>query len=145
MFIQHRATELWGGWSHPETTRTAATQSVGGPVGVSPLPAGEGHASWRRSEDLPCVSVCADCKLHWWFPFCFSAYTNDVVLAVQRSQMLICLLSADYLSNSNAVFELESGVQVGFISRPDNTFMSHQGNPGFVHVIDFCSMHRVMF
>ncbi|KAL7405465.1 hypothetical protein ABVT39_001357 [Epinephelus coioides] len=39
------------------------------------------------------------------------AYTNDVVLAIQRSQMLICLLSADYLSNSNAVFELESGVQ----------------------------------
>lgn len=27
--------------------------------------------------------------------------------------MLICVLSADYLSNSNAVFVLESGVQVG--------------------------------
>ncbi|XP_031702807.1 interleukin-18 receptor accessory protein-like isoform X2 [Anarrhichthys ocellatus] len=40
------------------------------------------------------------------------AYTNDVVLAIQRSRMLICLLSADYLSNSNAVFVLESGVQV---------------------------------
>ncbi|XP_068455557.1 interleukin-18 receptor accessory protein-like [Clinocottus analis] len=39
------------------------------------------------------------------------AYTNDVVLAIQRSRMLICLLSADYLSNSHAVFELESGVQ----------------------------------
>ncbi|XP_056269547.1 interleukin-18 receptor accessory protein-like isoform X2 [Pseudoliparis swirei] len=39
------------------------------------------------------------------------AYTNDVVLAIQRSRMLICLLSADYLSNSNAVFVLESGVQ----------------------------------
>ncbi|XP_074523264.1 interleukin-18 receptor accessory protein-like [Halichoeres trimaculatus] len=39
------------------------------------------------------------------------AYTNDVVLAIQRSRMLICLLSADYLSNSSAVFVLESGVQ----------------------------------
>ncbi|XP_037614090.1 interleukin-18 receptor accessory protein-like isoform X3 [Sebastes umbrosus] len=39
------------------------------------------------------------------------AYTNDVVLAIKRSQMLICLLSADYLSNNNAVFELESGIQ----------------------------------
>ncbi|XP_070823602.1 interleukin-18 receptor accessory protein-like [Chaetodon trifascialis] len=39
------------------------------------------------------------------------AYTNDVVLAIQRSRMLICLLSANYLSNNNAVFVLESGVQ----------------------------------
>ncbi|XP_029317890.1 LOW QUALITY PROTEIN: interleukin-18 receptor accessory protein-like [Cottoperca gobio] len=39
------------------------------------------------------------------------AYTDDVVVSIQRSQMLICLLSADYLSNSNAVFVLESGVQ----------------------------------
>lgn len=39
------------------------------------------------------------------------AYTNDVVHAIQRSQMLICVLSADYLSNSNAVFVLESGLQ----------------------------------
>ncbi|KAM9367001.1 interleukin-18 receptor accessory protein-like [Symphorus nematophorus] len=38
-------------------------------------------------------------------------YTNDVVLTIQRSRMLICLLSADYLSSSNAVFVLESGVQ----------------------------------
>ncbi|XP_029952041.1 interleukin-18 receptor accessory protein-like isoform X2 [Salarias fasciatus] len=39
------------------------------------------------------------------------AYTNDVVLAVKRSRMLICVLSAEYLSNSNAVFVLESGVK----------------------------------
>ncbi|XP_071062676.1 interleukin-18 receptor accessory protein-like isoform X3 [Pseudochaenichthys georgianus] len=39
------------------------------------------------------------------------AYTNDVVLAIRRSQMLICVLSAYYLSNSNALFVLESGVQ----------------------------------
>lgn len=40
-------------------------------------------------------------------------YTNDVVLAIQRSQMLICVLSAEYLSNTDAVFILESGLQVG--------------------------------
>lgn len=45
--------------------------------------------------------------------FMVLAYTNDIVLAIQRSQMLICLLSANYLSDSNAVFVLESGVQVG--------------------------------
>ncbi|XP_063737445.1 interleukin-18 receptor accessory protein-like isoform X2 [Eleginops maclovinus] len=39
------------------------------------------------------------------------AYTNDVVLAISKSQMLICVLSADYLSNSNAVFVLESGIK----------------------------------
>lgn len=49
----------------------------------------------------------------WWFPCCVAAYANDIVLAIQRSQMLICLLSADYLSNSSAVFVLESGVKVG--------------------------------
>ncbi|KAE8297469.1 Interleukin-18 receptor accessory protein [Larimichthys crocea] len=38
-------------------------------------------------------------------------YTSDVVLAIQRSRMLICLLSAEYLSNNNAIFVLESGVQ----------------------------------
>ncbi|XP_049574924.1 interleukin-18 receptor accessory protein isoform X2 [Syngnathus scovelli] len=40
------------------------------------------------------------------------AYTNDVVHAIRRSQILICVVSADYLSNSNAVFVLESGIQV---------------------------------
>ncbi|KAF7654771.1 hypothetical protein LDENG_00064830, partial [Lucifuga dentata] len=39
------------------------------------------------------------------------AYVNDVVHAIERSRMLICLLSADYLCNSNAVFVLESGIQ----------------------------------
>lgn len=42
-----------------------------------------------------------------------SAYTNDVVLAIQKSRMLICVLSAEYLSNTDAVFILESGLQVG--------------------------------
>lgn len=47
------------------------------------------------------------------FPFRISAYTSDVVLAIQKSQMLICMLSSDYLSNTDAVFVLESGLQVG--------------------------------
>ncbi|XP_061670643.1 interleukin-18 receptor accessory protein-like [Syngnathoides biaculeatus] len=40
------------------------------------------------------------------------AYTNDVVGGIRRSQILICILSAEYLSNSNAVFVLESGIRV---------------------------------
>lgn len=59
------------------------------------------------------VSLCADGLCISWFPCCVAAYANDIVLAIQRSQMLICLLSADYLSNSSAVFVLESGVKVG--------------------------------
>ncbi|XP_029000730.1 interleukin-18 receptor accessory protein-like isoform X2 [Betta splendens] len=39
------------------------------------------------------------------------AYTNDVVLAIQRSRMLICVLSSDYLCDSNAVFILETGIK----------------------------------
>ncbi|XP_034050297.1 interleukin-18 receptor accessory protein-like [Thalassophryne amazonica] len=39
------------------------------------------------------------------------AYTNDVVQVIHRSRMLICLLSAEYFSNSNAVFVLQSGIQ----------------------------------
>nr|XP_046247528.1 interleukin-18 receptor accessory protein-like isoform X2 [Scatophagus argus] len=56
---------------------------------------------------------------HWGYRLCLlerdvlpgGAYADDVVLAIQRSQMLICLLSAEYLTNNNAVFVLESGVQ----------------------------------
>ncbi|XP_077420335.1 interleukin-18 receptor accessory protein-like isoform X2 [Vanacampus margaritifer] len=40
------------------------------------------------------------------------AYTNDVVRAIRRSQILICVVSTEYLSNSNAVFVLESGIKV---------------------------------
>ncbi|PWA18918.1 interleukin-18 receptor accessory protein-like [Gambusia affinis] len=39
------------------------------------------------------------------------AYTNDVVLTINRSRMLICVLSAEYLASSDAVFVLESGVK----------------------------------
>lgn len=98
-------------WNHPEAARSAATPSFRGPMGVSPLSDGERCDSWR-SDDKPCVFVCVDCKGSWWFPFSLAVYTSDVVLAIQRSRMLICLLSAEYLSNNNAIFVLESGVQV---------------------------------
>ncbi|KAM4743687.1 interleukin-18 receptor accessory protein-like [Anableps anableps] len=39
------------------------------------------------------------------------AYTNDVVFTINRSQMLICILSAEYFASSNAVFVLESGIK----------------------------------
>ncbi|XP_024857891.2 interleukin-18 receptor accessory protein isoform X2 [Kryptolebias marmoratus] len=39
------------------------------------------------------------------------AFTNDVVLALKRSRMLLCVLSADYLADANAVFVLETGVK----------------------------------
>ncbi|KAM4593850.1 interleukin-18 receptor accessory protein-like isoform 2-T2 [Odontesthes bonariensis] len=56
---------------------------------------------------------------HWGYRVCLlerdilpgGAYTNDVALAIKRSRMLLCVLSADYLANSDAVFVLESGVQ----------------------------------
>ncbi|XP_051235056.1 interleukin-18 receptor accessory protein-like isoform X2 [Dicentrarchus labrax] len=74
----------------------------------------EGKATQRPEVQLPHVL-----EDQWGYRLCLlerdvlpgGAYTNDVVLAIQRSQMLICLLSADYLSNNNAVFVLESGVQ----------------------------------
>lgn len=58
-----------------------------------------------------CESLCFPKRLI--ISFFSTAYTNDVVLAIKKSQMLICVLSDDYFTNSNAVFELESGVQVG--------------------------------
>ncbi|XP_070685476.1 interleukin-18 receptor accessory protein-like isoform X2 [Pempheris klunzingeri] len=79
------------------------------------LNSGEGKATLRPLEVLlPQVME------GWWgYRLCLmdrdvlpgGVYTNDVALAIQRSQMLICLLSADYLSDRNAVFVLESGVQ----------------------------------
>lgn len=116
MSVQPGATEHGGG-EHPEGTRGAAPPSVRGPVGVSALSAGERHGSWRRSEDkvfvCTCTCVCDLTAKVSDLVFCVVAYTNDVVHAIQRSKMLICLLSDDYLSNNDAVFVLESGVQVG--------------------------------
>lgn len=37
--------------------------------------------------------------------------------------MLICVLSDDYFTNSNAVFELESGVQVGLHTHQADLFL----------------------
>ncbi|XP_047436785.1 interleukin-18 receptor accessory protein-like isoform X2 [Mugil cephalus] len=75
----------------------------------------EGKATCRSLEVLlPHVL-----ENQWGYRLCLlerdilpgGAYTNDVVLALKRSRMLICVLSADYLSNSDAVFVLESGIQ----------------------------------
>ncbi|XP_073319901.1 interleukin-18 receptor accessory protein-like [Pagrus major] len=95
--------------SRPENYAEACSSSM------DPLNCEEGKATQRPLEVL-LPRVLED---RWGYRLCLlerdmlpgGAYTNDVVLAVQRSRMLICLLSADYLSNSNAVFELESGVQ----------------------------------
>ncbi|XP_030269307.1 interleukin-18 receptor accessory protein-like isoform X2 [Sparus aurata] len=95
--------------SRPENDAEACSSSM------DPLNCEESEATQRPLEVL-LPKVLED---QWGYRLCLlerdmlpgGAYTNDVVLAVQRSQMLICLLSADYLSNSNAVFELESGVQ----------------------------------
>lgn len=51
MSIRPGVSKLWVGERQPEATRGSATPSVRGPVGLSPLSDGEGHASWRRSED----------------------------------------------------------------------------------------------
>ncbi|XP_075934116.1 interleukin-18 receptor accessory protein-like [Anarhichas minor] len=80
-----------------------------------PLNTEEGKSTQRPLE-VVLPQVLED---RWGYRLCLlerdvvpgGAYTNDVVVAIQRSRMLICLLSADYLSNSNAVFVLESGVQ----------------------------------
>ncbi|XP_059212953.1 interleukin-18 receptor accessory protein-like [Centropristis striata] len=66
------------------------------------------------AEQLPAVL-----EELWGYQLCLldrdmlpgGVYTDDVALAIQRSQMLICLLSADFLSSSSAVFVLESGVK----------------------------------
>ncbi|RVE74351.1 hypothetical protein OJAV_G00021180 [Oryzias javanicus] len=58
-------------------------------------------------------------EVHWGYRLCLperdllpgGAYTNDVVLGIKRSRMLMCVLSADYLADSSAVFVLESGIQ----------------------------------
>ncbi|CAJ1049487.1 interleukin-18 receptor accessory protein-like isoform X1 [Xyrichtys novacula] len=82
---------------------------------TDPLSSDEGEVTQKPLEVL-LPRVLEDL---WGYRLCLlerdvlpgGAYTNDVVHAIQRSQMLICLLSADYLSNNSAVFVLESGVQ----------------------------------
>lgn len=82
------------------------------------------------TDQLKCVERCAThwplevllpqvLEDQWGYHLCLlerdllpgGVYTNDVVHAIQRSRMLLCLVSADYLCNSNAVFVLESGIQ----------------------------------
>ncbi|KAF1392676.1 hypothetical protein PFLUV_G00030530 [Perca fluviatilis] len=93
----------------PDTDEEACLSSM------DPLNTEEGTSTQRPLEVL-LPHVLED---RWAYRLCLlerdvlpgGAYANDVVLAMQRSRMLICLLSADYLSNSNAVFVLESGIQ----------------------------------
>ncbi|XP_071771114.1 interleukin-18 receptor accessory protein-like isoform X2 [Centroberyx gerrardi] len=95
--------------SGPETHAEAS------PSSMDQLNTEEGDATQRPLEVL-LPRVLED---QWGYRLCLldrdllpgGAYTEDVVHALQRSRMLICLLSADYLSNSNAVFVLESGIQ----------------------------------
>ncbi|XP_061596839.1 interleukin-18 receptor accessory protein-like [Cololabis saira] len=82
---------------------------------MNPFNSGEGQISQTQLEVL-LPQVLEDL---WGYRLCLlerdvlpgGAYTNDVVLGINRSQMLICVLSPEYLTNSNAVFVLESGVQ----------------------------------
>ncbi|XP_031162333.1 interleukin-18 receptor accessory protein-like isoform X2 [Sander lucioperca] len=93
----------------PDTDEEACLSSM------DPLNTEEGNSTQRPLEVL-LPHVLED---RWAYRLCLlerdvlpgGAYANDVILAMQRSRMLICLLSADYLSNSNAVFVLESGIQ----------------------------------
>ncbi|XP_070761106.1 LOW QUALITY PROTEIN: interleukin-18 receptor accessory protein-like [Enoplosus armatus] len=95
--------------SGPDTDEEACLFSM------DPLNSEEGIATQRPLEVL-LPQVLED---RWGYRLCLlerdvipgGAYIDDVILAIKRSQMLICLLSADYLSNSNAVFVLQSGVQ----------------------------------
>ncbi|XP_018539223.1 interleukin-18 receptor accessory protein isoform X2 [Lates calcarifer] len=91
------------------------TDEEGCPPSMDPLNSEEGKATQKPLQVLlPQVL-----EEQWGYRLCLlerdvlpgGAYTNDVVLTIQRSKMLICLLSADYLCNSDAVFVLESGVQ----------------------------------
>nr|XP_020463991.1 interleukin-18 receptor accessory protein-like [Monopterus albus] len=112
-------------WSHPsaEADGCVSLSPQSGPdtdeeaclSSMNPLNTKEGQSTQTPLEVLlPRVL-----EERWGYHLCLlerdvlpgGAYTNDVVLAIQRSRMLICLLSADYLCNSNAVFVLESGVQ----------------------------------
>ncbi|KAM4631409.1 interleukin-18 receptor accessory protein-like [Polymixia lowei] len=95
--------------SRPDTYEEAS------PSSMDHLTIEEGYATQTPLEVL-LPQVLED---QWGYRLCLlerdllpgGAYTEDVVHTLQRSRMLICLLSADYLSSSNAMFVLESGIQ----------------------------------
>ncbi|KAG7482751.1 interleukin-18 receptor accessory protein-like [Solea senegalensis] len=106
--------EMETGWtlsspSGPETDKEACQQCMD----LTNTELGEAN---RRPRVMLLHQVLEE---QWGYRLCLldrdivpgGAYANDVVCAIQRSQMLICLLSADYLCNSNALFVLESGIQ----------------------------------
>ncbi|CAK6970779.1 interleukin-18 receptor accessory protein-like [Scomber scombrus] len=94
--------------SRPDTEVKSCLSSL------EPLNMEEGNT--QRAPEVLLRQVLED---QWGYRLCLlerdmvpgEAYTNDVVHAIQRSKMLICLLSDDYLSNNDAVFVLASGVQ----------------------------------
>ncbi|XP_062234392.1 interleukin-18 receptor accessory protein-like [Platichthys flesus] len=108
------AAELERGWT-PSSRPGPVPDEEACPLSLDPLNTEEGEATQRPLE----VLLRQVLEEEWGYRLCLverdilpgGAYTNDVTLAIQRSHMLICLLSADYLCDSNGVFELESGVQ----------------------------------
>ncbi|KAM7424382.1 hypothetical protein PAMA_000635 [Pampus argenteus] len=105
--------EVEGGVTLSSTSRPD-TDVKACPSCLDPLNTEEGNT--QRAPEVLLPHVLED---QWGYRLCLlerdvlpgGAYTNDVVLAIQRSKMLICLLSDDFLSNSNAAFILESGIQ----------------------------------
>lgn len=100
----------------PAQTEGGSTpSSSSGPEHVKKKPLKTDSAT-RRPLEVLLPEVMED---QWGYRLCLldrdvlpgGVFTNEVAHAIQHSQMLICLLSAEYLSNSNAVFVLESGVQ----------------------------------
>lgn len=69
---QFEPAQLGERWCHRETTGGAAAPGVRG-VGSSPLPPGQGRASWGRSggSDIA-VWICVLAVWCWLLPFCFS-------------------------------------------------------------------------
>ncbi|XP_030614957.1 interleukin-18 receptor accessory protein-like [Archocentrus centrarchus] len=107
-------------WSPPsaEVTESVTTSSRSPPNDEEGSPCITGLLDEQNTRPLEVLlpQVLED---QWGYRLCLlerdvlpgGAYTNDVVLAIKKSRMLICVLSDNYLTNSNAVFVLESGVQ----------------------------------
>ncbi|KAF7212331.1 transcript variant X2 [Nothobranchius furzeri] len=82
---------------------------------VEMLGAAEANATQRPIEVM-LTEVIED---QWRYRLCLlerdllpgGAYTDDVVMMIKRSRTLICVLSADYLTDSNAVFVLDAGIK----------------------------------
>ncbi|XP_054626631.1 interleukin-18 receptor accessory protein-like isoform X2 [Dunckerocampus dactyliophorus] len=108
-------------WTTPCAEASATLSSLSGPHLKDYLSAldlsFEGESGNQTPPEVLIYKVLEDL---WGYRLCLlerdmlpgGAFTNDVVHALRRSQILICVISDDYLSNSDAVFVLESGIQV---------------------------------